>query len=304
MPTYKQVIANARRASGLLLDAIVKDHILGYLLASIAGTPELGDRLAFKGGTALRKCWFPAYRYSEDLDFTVVAGAEVSEDHLLQRLDHAAKAAAEMVPDYGARYTFDVRTKVPREPHPFGQSNVRLVGRAPSGAPVTIKVEVTGDDEPIVLPLIDRPLLHSFPDEHLDATIRCYALEEIAAEKIRAGLQVRDRLDRFAERGKVGYAHRVRDIYDLWFLRTNDQVTVDWSAVSGILPAKARARGANWASADDFRDPRVERLYREQWIGRLQGFVDDLPTFDVAWDTYSALLDEVVAGSMPTDDTT
>jgi len=144
MPTYKQVIARARGTSGLLLDATVKDHILSDLLAGIAATPELGDRLAFKGGTALRKCWFPTYRYSEDLDFTLVAGATLTEPELLHHLDFAAKAAADLVPDYGARYTFDVRIKAPREPHPFGQANARLVGRAPSGAPVSIKVEITG----------------------------------------------------------------------------------------------------------------------------------------------------------------
>jgi len=142
--------------------------------------------------------------------------------------------------------------------------------------------------------MAERKLLHSFPDEQLEATIHCYSLEEIAAEKVRAGVQVRDRLDRFAERGRVGYAHRVRDVYDLWFLRTDSRAEVDWHAVRTILPAKARARNVTWVSADDFRDPRVEGLYREQWIGRLQGFVEQLPAFDIAWDTYSALLEEVV----------
>jgi hypothetical protein len=31
------------------------------------------ERLAFKGGTALKRCYFPDYRFSEDLDFTLVA---------------------------------------------------------------------------------------------------------------------------------------------------------------------------------------------------------------------------------------
>jgi predicted nucleotidyltransferase component of viral defense system len=298
MPTYRQVIDKARGASGLLLDAVIKDHILGYLLAAIAATPGLGDQLAFKGGTALRKCWFPTYRYSEDLDFTVVAGGSLSDDELTALVQAAAERAIQLVPDYGARYSLETRITAPREPHPFGQANVRLVGRAPSGAPVTIKIEITGSDEPILLPVTARALLHSFPDEHLSAPIRCYALEEIAAEKVRAGIQVRDRLDRFEERGKVGYAHRVRDVYDLWFLRTSSDAHVDWAAVRRILPAKARARNTSWTSADDFRDPRVQRLYREQWIGRLQGFVELLPSFDDAWDVYSRLLDEVVATSM------
>jgi len=284
----------------LLLDAVIKDHILGYLLAGIAATPGLGDRLAFKGGTALRKCWFPAYRYSEDLDFTLVRGTSLQTGDLTQLLEAASHSAIQMVPDYGARYSIEARVKAAREPHPFGQANVRLVGKAPSGAPVTIKVEITGSDEPVLLPVTERPVLHAFPEERLDARVRCYALEEIATEKVRAGLQVRDRLNRFAAQGKVGYAHRVRDIYDLWYLRTSNNARLDWATVRRILPAKAKARNTRWDSADDFRDPRVRRLYRDLWVGRLQGFVEQLPSFDDAWDVYSKLLDDVVAIPMDT----
>lgn len=267
-------------------------------MAAIAETPGLNETLVFKGGTALRKCWFPAYRYSEDLDFTLVAGISLNDTELRNLLAEASNRAIQMVPDYGAQYSFDVRIKTPQEPHPFGQCNIRLVGRAPSNAPVTVKVEITGSDEPILLPVERRQLLHSFPDERIDAIIPCYSLEEITTEKIRAGLQVRDRLNRFEERGKTGYAHRVRDVYDLWFLRTTDEANVDWAAVKRILPAKAKARDTHWDSPDDFRDPRVERLYREQWINRLQGFVGELPSFDEAWETYSGLLDDVVATPM------
>ena len=218
-------------------------------------------------------------------------------DNLVQLIDKAAQIASAMVPDYGARYRFEARITIPREPHPFGQSNVRLVGKAPSGAPVTIKVEITGTDEPVLLATAERSVLHAFIDENLDASVRCYAIEEIAAEKIRTGLQVRDRLDRFAAQGKIGYAHRARDVYDLWFMRTKVD-DIDWCAVSRILPAKAAARKTRWDSPDDFRDPRVKLLYREQWGARLQGFVDELPSFDEAWTTYSALLDDVITGPM------
>lgn len=296
--TYKQIIDRARGRGGLLHDAVIKDHILSYLLAGIAATPGLGDRLAFKGGTALRKCWFPRYRYSEDLDFTLIDGAPVETDELVGLMKSAGERAVQLVPDYGARYRFDVRTTAPREPHPFGQAILRLVGKAPSGAAVTIKVEITGSDEPVLLPTDERRVLHSFPEEDFDAAIRCYALEEIAVEKVRAGLQVRDRLNRFEEQGRRGYAHRVRDVYDLWFLRTNADAELDWALVRRILPAKTRARNIRWDSADDFRDERVERLYREQWTPRLQGFLSELPSFDEAWSVYSEVLDDVVVVPM------
>ena len=44
--------------------------MLAWFLAGLGKHP-LRDRLAFKGGTALRRCWFKGYRFSEDMDFTL-----------------------------------------------------------------------------------------------------------------------------------------------------------------------------------------------------------------------------------------
>lgn len=52
------------------------------------------------------------------------------------------------------------------------------MGFAPSHTPVTIEVEITGCDQPILLPTTERATLHSFPDESLSASIRCYSREE------------------------------------------------------------------------------------------------------------------------------
>jgi hypothetical protein len=51
-------------------ESVLRDHALSYLLAGIAAVPELAQGVVFKGGTALRKCYFAGYRYSEDLDFS------------------------------------------------------------------------------------------------------------------------------------------------------------------------------------------------------------------------------------------
>ena len=38
---------------------IERDYVLAWFLTGLAGHP-LRDELAFKGGTALRRCWFEA----------------------------------------------------------------------------------------------------------------------------------------------------------------------------------------------------------------------------------------------------
>lgn len=49
---------------------IDKDWILGHFIDAIYSIPECRNSLIFKGGTCLKKCRFPNYRFSEDLDFT------------------------------------------------------------------------------------------------------------------------------------------------------------------------------------------------------------------------------------------
>lgn len=59
-------------ARGIAIDLVEKDYVLGWLLYGISKS-SISDRLAFKGGTALSKVYFPdVWRLSEDLDFTAL----------------------------------------------------------------------------------------------------------------------------------------------------------------------------------------------------------------------------------------
>jgi len=46
------------------------DYCLAWFLCGLAES-DLKPVLAFKGGTALKRCYFGDYRFSEDLDFTL-----------------------------------------------------------------------------------------------------------------------------------------------------------------------------------------------------------------------------------------
>ena len=63
-------IRRSARSAGVEPRTVELDYVLGWALGGIAGHPRLAQRLVFKGGTCLRKCYFPDYRFSEDLDFT------------------------------------------------------------------------------------------------------------------------------------------------------------------------------------------------------------------------------------------
>ena len=72
MSNRAQITQQAAR-DGVPAPAVERDYVLAHI---IAGLGSLGDKhgLVFKGGTALRLCYFEDYRYSADLDFSVVEG--------------------------------------------------------------------------------------------------------------------------------------------------------------------------------------------------------------------------------------
>jgi predicted nucleotidyltransferase component of viral defense system len=46
-----------------------KDYLLALVLQLITDSP-LGEKLVFKGGTAVHHCYLEQHRFSEDLDFS------------------------------------------------------------------------------------------------------------------------------------------------------------------------------------------------------------------------------------------
>jgi uncharacterized protein len=51
---------------------IEKDYVLSWVLLAISKNKILSKALVFKGGTVLKKAYIEDYRFSEDLDFTLL----------------------------------------------------------------------------------------------------------------------------------------------------------------------------------------------------------------------------------------
>ena len=81
----KQDILDRAAEWQLRPDVVEKDYVLGWLLASL-GTLPLKEQWIFKGGTAIKKCYFETYRFSEDLDFSLLPDARYSQEELTQEL--------------------------------------------------------------------------------------------------------------------------------------------------------------------------------------------------------------------------
>jgi len=79
----KEINAVAKRYK-LKDTQIEKDYVLSWMLLGISKNPILSYNLAFKGGTVLKKVYFPDYRFSEDLDFTLLDNGIMNEDLLAE----------------------------------------------------------------------------------------------------------------------------------------------------------------------------------------------------------------------------
>jgi uncharacterized protein len=65
-------IQKKARNEGVRDQQIEKDYVLSWILQGIAMHKALSKIIVFKGGTVLKKAYFKDYRFSEDLDFTLL----------------------------------------------------------------------------------------------------------------------------------------------------------------------------------------------------------------------------------------
>ena len=177
----------ARRRLGIPWEVLERDYLLSWVLAGISQMPMLRDSLVFKGGTALRKCYFGDYRFSEDLDFSGLEGVPTGEE--MERLvNETCEVAVRLLDEYAPVEIFCERY-TEREPHPDGQEAFSIRARLPwqSRPQTRVMIEVTMDER-VLLPAEQRQVIHDY-GEPIDAEVKVYPLEEIVAEKLRALLQ-------------------------------------------------------------------------------------------------------------------
>ncbi len=262
MPNVSQMLKSLAREQGVDLEIIRKDYAISYLLAAIARTADLGEMIVLKGGTALKKLYYPDYRFSEDLDYsTLKLGVLPKGDELLQAV------ATRMAGLLQERGPFDVQVEplTLHLPHPRDQMAYTVRVRFPDQrqALCRLKVEITVD-EPVLLEVREHPILHGFR-EKLETSIPGYALEEIVAEKLRALLQSRQKL---AERG-WGASRVCRDYYDLWYILHREKLT----GIPDLFVKKCKVRKVAFRSPDELVSPELVETARREWDQQMSPFL-------------------------------
>jgi len=264
------------REFGLAANIIEKDYVLGWLLAGIAAHSELGSIWVFKGGTCLKKCYFETYRFSEDLDFTLT-----SSEHLDQAfLEGAFRKIAEWIYEAsGIEVPADaIRFEVYENKRGGKSAEGRIGYRGPMGRrgdPARIKLDLTTDEILVMEPAL-REVNHPYSDKP-DAGIhvRCYAFEEVFAEKVRA----------LAER------ERPRDLYDVVHLYRHDELRPDRSLVFATLEQKCAYKGITVPTFAVLENQPQRIELEAEWKNMLAHQLPVLPPFQQFWEELPAVFD-------------
>jgi predicted nucleotidyltransferase component of viral defense system len=257
--------AELRRLAGAWnadVTVVERDYVLSWVLAGLYRRPALADRLVFKGGTALRKCYFPDYRFSADLDFTILTSISLPE--LQAEIEATCPAVTQ---ESGLQLvSVDLRAlrDVPGEEAYQGRIEYTgPLGRL-GGSQPRIKLDMT-IYETLVLPPTYRPMHHPYSDaDRLALTVPAYALEEVLAEKLRAMLR----------------RARARDLYDVWQLFTRYTDRLDFTQARHTLVEKAHHKGFTFSRVADFLTPQNRQIWARSWEPSLQRQIPLLPGYD------------------------
>jgi predicted nucleotidyltransferase component of viral defense system len=286
---------------------IEKDYVLTRLLAAIVRNPMLSKNLVFKGGTVLRKFYFADYRYSEDLDFTMIGGIG-SKKEIFDAFDS-------VFDDMRGKTNFRL-SLVNFSELKTGNVNFYIAYDGPlGGANKQVKVDIS-KDEILLFPVEARKMFDSYSDSE-ECLIKCYSLQpenrDCIWDAFRKIFGIRalffaldepqgsprqspmcgcSKLLRNPPRANRGFRvqeimvekmrpllsrQQPRDFYDIWYLSKNEGI--EMSDYCSEFITKSKHKNLN----PDALQGRIEKLlpvFKHQWENSLGKQMQELPLFE------------------------
>lgn len=246
-------IQQKANALGVRDQQIEKDYILSWILFGISKHEHLSKTIVFKGGTVLKKVYFEDYRFSEDLDFTLLNTEIPNEKFFLW-----FRKVFEFIKDE-ANIPLEI---IDNNEHEDGGINFYISYIGPlggQGSNKKVKVDISRSEQLVFDPIMNDVFIsYSDLDEH---QLLCYPLEEVLLEKMRSVMQ----------------RMQARDFYDIWYLLEEYGMDVDFY-ISGF---EAKCKSKNILHTD-FPKKLDERLpqYKGRWKSSMSEQIKDLPDFE------------------------
>ena len=231
---------------------IEKDYILSWILCGVANHSELSKEIVFKGGTVLKKVYFDDYRYSEDLDFTLIT----------DRSNEQLKEWFEKVFEYIKEEANIPLVIVDQNDNEDGGMNFYISYIGPfggDGSNKKVKVDISRSEE-LVFDAVTMSAIINYADLE-DYELLCYPLEEVLVEKLRCTMQ----------------RMQPRDYYDIWYLLEVHGMDIDFFVPEFIEKCKAKN-----IDPSAFHKSIGKRLpqYNGRWAKSMADQIQDLPPFE------------------------
>jgi predicted nucleotidyltransferase component of viral defense system len=238
---------------------IDKDWVLGHFVDAIFSIPECRKDLIFKGGTCLKKCLLPNYRFSEDLDFTSTNEHFVFDLSLLGKIVSLVTSRTKMLLHiqsldnlyFNNKLTgFSAKIKYWGADHRKDQQPPE-----PQRWLTSIKIEIILYEK-MCFEAEKATVFHQYSDRLTEnaENIPIYSINEVLSEKLRALIQ----------RSYLA----PRDYYDIWYLSKNDG-NIDWNAVVEAFLIKTAFKNLKFSSVEQLINPDNDKILLPAWKNSL-----------------------------------
>ena len=246
-------IQHKARAVGVRDQQIEKDYILSWILKGIAQHEQLSKVIVFKGGTVLKKIYFADYRFSEDLDFTLINN-ETSNEQIFEWFKETFEYIKEE-----ANIPLEI---IDNNEYEDGGINFYISYIGPLGGQGNnkrVKIDISRSEQMVFEPVMKDVFIgYSDMEEH---QLLCYPLEEVLVEKMRSVMQ----------------RMQARDFYDIWYLLEQHEIDIDFYLNEFETKCKTKE-----LDHTDFQKKLAERLpqYKGRWQSSMSEQIKDLPDFE------------------------
>jgi len=236
---------------------IEKDYIISWILYGIAKDDFLVNHLVFKGGTVLRKAYYPDYRFSEDMDFTFING-----DFDITKIKDAVETLIGWIYNESRiRLAIQDETQHETGNYNFYLSYIGSLGG--KGENKSIKVDISCD-ELVYYSVEKRMIITTYSDLTSEYSINCYSLFESIAEKMRSLMQ------RTAP----------RDLFDLWYLFEVEGLSIEDCIYAFQEKTQYKKLNPKELVKIVFQK---EKIFSRLWADHLIHQVKDLADFRDVW---------------------
>lgn len=281
----KKEIENEAESQRVLKTTVDKDWVLGHFIDGVYAIPEFKDTLIFKGGTCLRKCYFPNYRFSEDLDFTCINPKFELTKKTLNQLVQAITDRTEIplhieelkpLKHKGKLTGYKAIIKFWGADHPRNQAPPPQERWTTS-----IKIEIILY-ELMVFPIENREVHHPYSDQLSRSSLKvpCYTIHEVLSEKFRALIQ-------------RSYT-APRDFYDIWYIANNVNA-IEWGKVKEAFYEKMKYKDIEFLGVEQMINEENDKRLKAAWKNSLGHQIPEvqLPEYEVVKQELGELLNEI-----------